>query len=103
MFPLPFATPLWSGADRYCRVVLPGGTLEIMELHLTPRTQAKLNDLAQRTHRGTDELLEEAVDHLVAYNEWFEDKIQSSLEAAGRGETVPDEDVRAWLEQRERS
>jgi predicted transcriptional regulator len=63
------------------------GTLAAMELHLTPETDAKLNELALRTHPGTDELLEEAVEHL----------------AVQRGETVPDEDVRAWLEGRERS
>jgi len=74
-----------------------------MELHLTPQAKAKLNGLAQRTHRGTDELLEEAVDHLVAYNEWLADKVKSSLDAVARGETVADEEVRGWLEQRERS
>jgi predicted transcriptional regulator len=73
-----------------------------MELDLTPETQARLNELAQRTHRGTDELLAEAVDHLVAYNEWLRRKVGDSMVAADRGETVPDEDVRAWLEQRER-
>jgi len=74
-----------------------------MELHLTPEVEAKLNALAQRTHRGTDELLEEAVDHLVAYNEWFEQKVRDGLAAIQRGEVVPDEEVRAWIEQRERS
>jgi predicted transcriptional regulator len=74
-----------------------------MELHLTPKTEAKLNELAQRTHRGTDELLEEAVDHLVAYNEWFERKVRDSMAAAQRGETVSDAEVRVWIEQRERS
>jgi predicted transcriptional regulator len=68
-----------------------------------PETEAKLNELAQRTHRGTDELLEEAVDHLVAYNEWFEHKVKNSMRAAERGETIPDQEVRAWIEQRERS
>ena len=44
---------------------------------MTPETEAKLaNELAQRTHRGTEELLEEAVNHLVAYNEWFENKVK---------------------------
>ena len=76
--------------------------LAVMELDLTPETQARLNELAQRTHRGTDELLAEAVDHLVAYNEWLRRKVGDSMVAADRGETVPDEDVRAWLEQRER-
>jgi predicted transcriptional regulator len=45
-----------------------------MELHLTRETEARLNELAQRTSRGTDELLEEAVTHLVAYNEWLNAK-----------------------------
>jgi predicted transcriptional regulator len=74
-----------------------------MELHLPQQTEAKLNELAQRTRRGTDELLEEAVEHLVAYHEWFEYKVNESLLAVRRGRTVSDEKVRAWLEQRERS
>ena len=74
-----------------------------MDLDLTPETAAKLNELALRTHRGTDELLQEAVDHLVTYNDWFDQKVQSSIAATERGETVPDEEVRAWLEHRERS
>lgn len=73
-----------------------------MELHLTPETEAKLNDLARRTRRGADELVEEAVDHLVAYNEWFERKVRDSQAAVARGEAVPDTDVRSWLEGRER-
>ncbi|MGA3075768.1 MAG: CopG family transcriptional regulator [Bryobacteraceae bacterium] len=72
-----------------------------MELNLTPETQARLNELALRTHRGTDELLAEAVDHLVAYNEWLGRKVGDSMAAADRGETVPDDDVHAWLQQRE--
>ena len=73
-----------------------------MEVHFTQETQTKLNDLAQRTRRGADELLAEAVEHLVAYNEWFERRVKGSQAAVARGETVPDEEVRAWLEDRER-
>jgi predicted transcriptional regulator len=73
-----------------------------MELHLTPETEAKLNELARRTRRGADELLEEAVGHLVSYNEWFNRKVRDSQAAVARGETVPDEDIRVWLEARER-
>ncbi len=72
-----------------------------MELHLAPETEAKLNDLARRTQRGTDELLGEAVDHLVAYNEWFERKVRTSMVSTER-QTVPDEEVSAWLDWRER-
>ncbi len=73
-----------------------------MELHLTPETEAKLNELARRTRCGTDELLEEVVDHLVAYHEWLERKVKDSQAAVARGEGVPDEDVRTWLQGRER-
>jgi predicted transcriptional regulator len=73
-----------------------------MELRLPPETEAKLNELARRTHRGTDELLEEAVDYLVSYNEWFERKVKSSITAAEESQTVPDEEVGAWLERQER-
>ena len=73
-----------------------------MELRLTPETEAKLNELARRTRKGTNELLGEAVDYLVAYNEWFERKVQKSMAAAEENQTVPDEEVGAWLERRER-
>jgi predicted transcriptional regulator len=69
-----------------------------MELRLTPEAEAKLNDLARRTHRGMDELLEQAVDYLVEYNEWFDRKVRNSIAAAEENQTVPDEEVGTWLE-----
>ena len=72
----------------------PPATLASMELILPPDAETKLNDLARRTHRGTDELLQEAVDHLVTYNEWLERKVKDSRAAVQRGETASDEQVR---------
>lgn len=72
-----------------------------MELDLTPETEAKLNELARRTRRGADELVGEAVDHLIVYNEWFERRVHDSQAAVG--ETVPDDAMRTWIERRERS
>ena len=72
-----------------------------MELYLSPEIEAKLNELARRTERGTDELLGEAVDYLVAYNDWFESKVKNSIAAAER-ETVSNVEVGAWLRERER-
>ena len=72
-----------------------------MGLRLKPEYEAKLHDLARRTRRGEEELLEEAVDHLVAYNEWFERKVKNSMAAAEANQTVPDEEVAAWLERLE--
>jgi predicted transcriptional regulator len=73
-----------------------------MELHLRPETEAKLNELARRTRRATEELLGEAVDYLVEYNEWFERKVRDSVAEVEKGQTIPDEEVAAWLERRER-
>ena len=73
-----------------------------MELHLKPEAEARLNALALRTQRGTDELPEEAVDHLLEWNEWAEQKIQDSIAAAERGEIVSNDEVRDWLGRRER-
>jgi len=72
-----------------------------MELHLPPETEAKLNELARRTHKGTNELLGEAVDYLVEYNDWFERKVATSM-TASESQTVPDEEVATWLEHQER-
>lgn len=74
----------------------------LYELRLTPETEAKLNDLARRTRKATDELLGEAVDYLVAYNEWFERKVRKSMVAAEENQTVSDEEVAAWIERRQR-
>lgn len=72
------------------------------EVRLSPELAVQLNEIARRTNRGTDELLGEAVDHLMTYNDWLERKVKDSQARVARGETVPDDDVRAWLETRER-
>jgi predicted transcriptional regulator len=74
-----------------------------MELQIRPETEAKLNELAQRIHRDKNELLEEAVNNLLVYNEWFERKVNASIAATERGEVVPDHEVRSWIESRKRS
>jgi len=45
----------------------------------------------------------EVRNRFAAYNEWFERKVKDSIAGVARGETVSDEEVRAWIEQRERS
>ena len=74
-----------------------------MALHVTPEVEAKLNGLAERARRDKNELLEEAVNNLIAYNQWFDRKVNASQQAADRGELLRDEAVRQWLEERERS
>lgn len=69
-----------------------------MEVHLTPNQEAQLNELAATTGRRTDELVQEAVDRLLAYNNWFKEQVQVGLDQIKRGEFVEDEKVRARIE-----
>jgi len=74
-----------------------------MELQLTREAVARLNNLAARTHRSTDELLQEAIDHLITYNQWIEQKVKRSMASVELGNTVAEEEVRIWVESRERT
>lgn len=69
-----------------------------MEVHLTPDQETLLNELATTTGRGTDDLVQEAVDRLLAYNRWFSEQVQIGLEQADRGELIEDDEVRARIE-----
>jgi len=63
-----------------------------MEVHIPPKQEAQLSELASRTGRGTDDLIQEAIDRLLAHNEWFQEQIQVGLDQLDRGEFV-DEDA----------
>jgi len=70
-----------------------------MEVHLTPDQLEQLNRLASSTGRCADELVQEAVDNLIAYNEWFRKEVEVGLAQVKRGELVDDEEVRARINQ----
>jgi predicted transcriptional regulator len=72
-----------------------------MATTMKPEAEEKLAQLAERTHRSKDEALEDALNQALAYNDWFEKKVKEGLAAIDRGELVPDEDVLAWIEERE--
>ena len=74
-----------------------------MATTLRPETEEKLAQLAERMHRPKDEVVDEALDRLLAYNDWLEGKVKESLAAVDRGELIPDERVLAWIEERERA
>jgi predicted transcriptional regulator len=69
-----------------------------MEVHLTPQQETRLNELATTTGRGTDELVQEAVDRLLAYDAWFKEQVRVGLDQINRGEFVEDEEVRGRIE-----
>ena len=71
---------------------------EGMEVHLTPEQETALNRLAAHTGRKTGELVQEAVEHLLAYNRWFKEQVQVGLEQIDRGDLVSYEQVATRIE-----
>lgn len=74
-----------------------------MEVHLPQQQEAQLTALAAQTGRGTDELLQEAVAQLLAYNEWFQQQVQIGIDQIARGEFVEEEEMDARVERMLRS
>ena len=68
-----------------------------MEVHLTQDQLEQLNKLASSTGRGADELVREAIENLLAYNEWFRKEVEIGLAEVRQGELVEDEEVRARI------
>ena len=71
-----------------------------MEIQLAPEIQAKLARLA--AERGTDAqaLVQEAIERLVDYDEWFLREVEKGLAAADRGEFIEHEDVKKLIDRR---
>ena len=69
-----------------------------MEVHLPQSQEAQLNELATRTGRRTDELVQEAVARLLAYDEWFEEQVQVGLDQIRRGEFIEEEEMDVRVE-----
>lgn len=72
--------------------------IEAMEVHLRPNQEAQLNQLAAATGRRTDELVQEAVDRLLAYDKFFTEQVQIGLDQIKQGEFVEDDEVRTRID-----
>jgi len=66
-----------------------------MEISLPENQEAQLNNLALRTGRGTDDLIQEAVARLLAHNEWFKEQVQIGIDQIARGEFIEEEEMDA--------
>lgn len=69
-----------------------------MEVHLPPNQEAQLTELAVKTGRGTDELVQEAVARLLSHNEWFKQQVQIGIDQIARGEFIEEEEMDARIE-----
>lgn len=68
-----------------------------MTVDLTSEQVSQLNQLANATGRQAADLMQEAVENLLAYNDWFKEQVQIGLDQAARGELLDDAEVRTRI------
>jgi len=73
---------------------------KFMELLLRPDLETKLSRMATSQGRPASTLVEEAIERLVDYDEWFGQQVDEGLAAADCGEFVEHSDVRKMIERR---
>jgi predicted transcriptional regulator len=66
-----------------------------MELQLPERQAAGLVNLASRTGRTASELAVEAVDRMLAQENWFDAQVQVGIDQIARGEFLEEEEMDA--------
>ena len=64
-----------------------------MEVHLAQNQEAQLNDLAAKTGRGTDELVQHAIARLLEYDARFLGAVEEGRAAAPRGDLLEHDEV----------
>ena len=74
-----------------------------MEVHFTPDAQTQLQQLAAREGKDAARVVEETVTRVLQRRAQFLEAVEQGIAAADRGEFVEDDEVRRWLEERERS
>jgi predicted transcriptional regulator len=72
----------------------------VMEVQFPPDLERKLNRIAAEQGRDSVSLVQEAVERLIHYDEWFLHEVEKGLEAADRGEFVEHEEVGKSLNSR---
>jgi predicted transcriptional regulator len=77
-----------------------GRKLAGMEVHFNPDQEAKLSRMAAAQGRAAEALVQEAVDRLLDYDEWFLREVEKGLRAADRGEFVEHSDIRKIIDSR---
>jgi predicted transcriptional regulator len=64
-----------------------------MQVNLPPELQAKLDRIAAQQGRAPESLINEAVERLVGYDEWFIRQVEQGLAQVERGEVLEHEKV----------
>jgi predicted transcriptional regulator len=66
-------------------------------LNIRPDIRAGLHALAEETHRGETEMLNEALAAYLAHERWAISRMRVGLAEADWGEFVPDEQMEAFF------
>lgn len=66
-------------------------------MHFTPELQAKLDRVAADIDSGSDEYVQQLVEHYLDHDVWFREKVMGSLRQLDHGELLTHEEVGARL------
>jgi predicted transcriptional regulator len=64
-----------------------------MELHFTPESEARLNQLASEKGRGPEQLVLEIVQAYLDHDQWFKHEVQKGLAQLDRGEFIEHDEL----------
>ncbi len=70
-----------------------------MEVHFAQNQEAQLNELAAKTGRGTEELVQKAVARMLDYDTDFLKAVEDGKASARRGDLLEHDDVVRRIEQ----
>jgi predicted transcriptional regulator len=70
-----------------------------MEVLLPEYQEAQLNEIALRTGRGTDDLIQEALAHMLAHNAWFQEQVQIGIDQIVHGEFIEEDEMDTRVKQ----
>lgn len=69
----------------------------VLSVHTKPETRDRLDLLARNSNRTKSVLANEAIEQYIAHQDWLITEIQKGVDAADRGELVPDAEVENWF------
>ncbi|MGA2590092.1 MAG: hypothetical protein ABSH32_09270 [Bryobacteraceae bacterium] len=70
-----------------------------MEVHFSPEKEARLQQVATRIGKNTAQVVEEAVDRMLEYDERFIAAVEEGRVSARRGDLLEHDEVVARIEQ----
>jgi predicted transcriptional regulator len=74
-----------------------------MEVNLSPDKEARLRQLANRTGKDAEQVVEEAVDRMLEYDERFLAAVEEGRASARKGDLLEHDEVVKRIEQMFRS